>query len=103
MALVSGAGKAGRRPLGVTSSMKEKRPSLLAVRAKMGDEVTKREGEIDESGRVSLPEANALKSKRRETGEWKRQMGDRSRGPGLGLGLGQEQGGKGRVRMVLSG
>lgn len=66
----------------------------------MGDEITEWEGEIDESGRMSLPEANALKRQRR-VGDWgwKRQMGDSSRD----LEQGQEQGEKARVRMVLSG
>lgn len=67
--------------------MKEKCPSLLAVRAKMGDEMTKREGEIDESGRVSLPEANALKRQRRErlasgNGRWETEAGDQGWGWG---------------------
>lgn len=39
----------------------------MLVRARMGDEMTEGESEIDGSGRMSLPKANALK---RRVGDW---------------------------------
>lgn len=62
----------------------------MLVRVEMADEMTECEGEIDENGRVSLPEANALKKRggletRSGSGRWETAAGD--------LGQGQEQGG----------
>lgn len=89
MALLSEAGKASRRPLDVTSRVKERGPSLLLVRAKKGDEMTKREGEIDGSGGVSLPEANALKRQlKRRAGDWRVETADGRQKQGTRAGAG---------------
>lgn len=58
----------------------------MLVRVEMADEMTECEGEIDENGRVSLPEANALKKRggletRSGSGRWETAAGtwDRAR------------------------